>query len=94
MAKLDPALEQVEEDRKFVLQNEWMIRPCTIYDAEYAECSALRSRFYQYYRDGQTTDCNVWYNNYKDCKTYTKKDDYAAGVRIYHHELRISTGIN
>ncbi|XP_065221653.1 synaptic plasticity regulator PANTS [Planococcus citri] len=86
MAQLSPELQKVEEDRKFVDNNEWMIRPCTIYDVEYANCKAVKSRFYQYYRDGQFADCNVWYHNYKDCKQYAK-DDFAAGARLIKREM-------
>lgn len=74
------------EDNELVETSSWMIRPCLVYDLEYSQCTSLKGRFYQYYLNGKTEDCNKWDPLRKACRKWERDIDIKAGVTIIKHE--------
>uniref|UniRef100_A0A1B6I5V6 Synaptic plasticity regulator PANTS n=1 Tax=Homalodisca liturata TaxID=320908 RepID=A0A1B6I5V6_9HEMI len=68
------------------LKNEWMIRPCHLYEDEYDDCTSIRARFQQYFVLGQWEDCTPWKHDYYNCEKWKNNKDKAAAEEIIANE--------
>ncbi|XP_029161594.1 UPF0545 protein C22orf39 homolog [Nylanderia fulva] len=64
-------MSQAKEEKK-PPKDEWMVRPCMIYKAEYDDCTSIRARFHQYFVFGKTIDCSQWKTDYTNCYEWEK----------------------
>nr|CAH7733341.1 unnamed protein product [Callosobruchus chinensis] len=76
--------EQEEEIKK--IKDQWMIRPCRVYDAEYSDCTSFAARFNQYFIYGKTLDCSQWKKDSINCHKWNDDRDVAAANELIHSE--------
>ncbi|XP_067937430.1 synaptic plasticity regulator PANTS-like [Watersipora subatra] len=74
------------KQEKVSLDHTWMVRPCTVYEEEYKECSSVTARFHQNYVYGRKLDCQKWYDDWKSCEKYLKSGDSKHLTGIIEHE--------
>ncbi|XP_008195989.2 synaptic plasticity regulator PANTS [Tribolium castaneum] len=70
------------------IADEWLIRPCPVYEEEYKECSSLRGRFHQYFIFGETLDCISWKRDYDNCCRWRENKDVKSAKEIIENEKR------
>ncbi|XP_046745016.1 UPF0545 protein C22orf39 homolog [Diprion similis] len=80
--------QKTEEKEEKILENQWMIRPCFIYDEEFSECAGFRGRFQQYFVHGEYADCNQWKIDHKNCKLWTSLQDETAFQLLVESETK------
>lgn len=71
----------VHENPK-LLDDEWMIKPCELYDEEYSDCTSIKARFHQYFVFGKTSDCKHWKEASFNCYRWRDKKDLKARVKL------------
>lgn len=76
--------ELIEEDEKFI--DQWMIRPCWLYKAEYDECTCFRGRFHQYFIHGHKLDCSAWKKDYNNCNIWESEQSQQAYDALINSE--------
>nr|CAI5862979.1 unnamed protein product [Callosobruchus analis] len=67
-------------------KDQWMIRPCRVYDAEYSDCTSFAARFNQYFIYGKPLDCTQWKKDSINCYKWNENGDIAAANELIHSE--------
>jgi hypothetical protein len=70
------------EEKETKMEDQWMIRPCRVYDDEYKECTSIRGRFHQYFIFGKTVDCIPWKRDYDNCCRWQDNKDIKSAVML------------
>ncbi|CAH1976351.1 unnamed protein product [Acanthoscelides obtectus] len=83
-AKDENSKEPVKEVKK--IKDQWMIRPCRVYDAEYSDCTSFAARFNQYFIYGKTLDCSQWKKDSISCHKWIDNEDAEAARELVHSE--------
>ncbi|XP_058803355.1 UPF0545 protein C22orf39 homolog [Phymastichus coffea] len=69
-----------------VRPDEFMIRPCYLYEAEFHECERPKGRFHQLFIFGDYLDCNQWKRDAQLCKKWQEKKDEKARAELIESE--------
>ncbi|XP_044271561.1 UPF0545 protein C22orf39 homolog [Tribolium madens] len=79
---------QKNENDKPKIEDEWLIRPCPVYEEEYKECTSFRGRFHQYFIFGETLDCISWKRDYDNCCRWRENKDVKSAKEVIENEKR------
>ncbi|KAJ8967112.1 hypothetical protein NQ314_003085 [Rhamnusium bicolor] len=80
--------ENKDQDNEFSakIEDEWMIRRCTVYDEEYRDCTSVKARFNQYFIHGKTIDCGQWKKDSVNCYKWSESKNINAAKELVQSE--------
>lgn len=73
---------------EFINKYSWMVRPCSIYQDEYSDCTSMRGRIHQYFVFGTTVDCAEWKRDENNCEKWKGEGDVKALKSIVENEKK------
>ncbi|XP_066995567.2 synaptic plasticity regulator PANTS [Anabrus simplex] len=78
----------VSSDKSKVMElpEEWLIRPCEMYNEEYKDCTSIKARFHQYFIFGEILDCSQWKKDYNNCEQCVSKGSIASCKAVIESE--------
>ncbi|XP_014215998.1 UPF0545 protein C22orf39 homolog [Copidosoma floridanum] len=71
--------------------DEFMIRPCHIYNDEFYECERPKGRFHQYFIFGEYLNCWQWQMDFENCKKWKESQDEEAYALLIASEKKRRT---